>query len=212
METILLAAGLFVLVATADYIRYALQDHRYRYVSRETYILYILGIIATISLFHMELSSFFSGRWQTEVVFTLVAFVAPLISSFALQRNQVRVCLTILRTGKCFEPAYIFVKSKEVLFQQLLFLVLAVSVSREISHDFSAFLLYILIIAIIQIPLMLHVERFWKYLFGLGFIFIATIFYYTYIQLGMFWPAVYIHALFYAFIWLVLSDPTLEND
>ncbi len=208
MEQILLAAGIFSFIFGLDYLRYLLFPATYRYVSYETYILYIIGVVATFVVFIDEISLFIGDRLHVELIYLFILFFTALGCSIAMKRHGVNICTTILRSYKCISPLYVLIKTKELLLQQTLFVVLAVGVSREIGTGFWAVLTFILVSLLVQIPIMLHVKHFWRYLY-LGIMgFASVIFFYTYVSLELFWPAMYVHAVIYTFIWLSLADPS----
>ena len=210
MEQILLAAGIFVGVFSIDYLRFLLFPTTYRYVSYETYALYIVSFVASFIIFIDQITIFINDRLHVELTYLFILFFAALGSSLAMRRHGVNICTTILRSYKCISPLYVLIKTKEILLQQTLFVVLALAVSREIGTGFLGVVGFMLISLLIQIPIMLHVKHFWRYLYGGVMLFGSVIFFYTYVSLELFWPAVYVHAVIYTFIWLTLAEPS-EN-
>ena len=206
-----MAAGLFALVSTLDYVRYALSSSTYQYVSRETYLLYILAVMASLLLFLDEITAFIGQRFHVELFYLLLLFFVALFGSIAMKRQDIAICTRILRSYKCISPLYILVKSKEVLFQQIIFVMMALSVSREIGTGFYGVLTFILVSLVIHIPILLHVERFWRLTYGSVMVFASVIFFYTYVSLDLFWPAVYVHAIIYTFFWVSLAEPSTNE-
>lgn len=207
MTTLLLAVFIYTAAFLYDYIRYIRNPDTYRYVSRGTYHLFVTGLVITALLFHVELLQYFNNHYIYEIVMILGGYILMLIASWAILHSGERVCNVVLRSERCITPRYIWIKTKETLFQQLLLLVIALEVSKLISSGFWAVITFMVIVGILQIPQLLHVERFWRYLFIGVMPFIGAILYNCYIHMGYLWPALYVQALVYIFIWITFSDP-----
>ena len=208
MEQILLASGQFVGIFSIDYLRYWLKPASYRYVSYETYGLYVLGLIATLGLFLDEIIQFSDESFPVELFYLTLLFLVALVCSILLHRQEIHICTTMLRSYKCITPLYILIKTKEILTQQLLFLVIALGVSREIGDGFYGVLCFMLLSVLIQLPILFHMKQFWHYIYGGTMLFAAVIFFYTYNSLELFWPALYVHTVIHTFFWIALAEPS----
>lgn len=208
MTSILLVSFIYVAVYGVDTIRFELLKDRYKYVSRETYFLFLSGILALFAVFHMELTRFFSHNTYTELAFLLAIFSVSLFSSLVMYKTQAHVCYIITRSERCLVPFYVFVRALDLLFQQLAFLLLAIAVSRVTDISYLGYIVYGIILALTQIPVVLSSDTLWKYTFIIGIVVLSAPFYYTYTILGLLWPAAVLHTLMHVFIWIGLANPT----
>ena len=206
MHEILLVSAVITGVFAASCGCYLLRPDTHRYVSRETVLIYLIGLFLLSAGFHMELNGFFRDIWQTELLFISVLFFGALAASYGLYKQDVLVCVEMFRTERCIRPQYVLVKSLEILVVQVSLLLLALFVSREMDTTAPAIILLAIIALLTQLPRLLHVKRLWKAALFIGLTFLAVVSYHTYIHLGVFWPAAYLHALLYVFVWMGLAD------
>ncbi len=206
MTEILMVCGLYVFVYSFDYFRLWCNETRYKYVSYGTFWQFFGAILTLLYLFHMELDQYFSQNFASESFFLLFAYFFGLILSTCLYQTKERVCYQIGRAYKCLVPLYIAVKAKDLLFQQLCYLLLAIFVSREIGFGFDAALSYVVMLLIINIPMVIGATVDWKRYVLIGSALLAIPFFYTYTKLGLFWPAMYLHAILYVFVWITALD------
>tara|TARA_B100000745_G_scaffold271879_1_gene199504 strand:- start:721 stop:1413 length:693 start_codon:yes stop_codon:yes gene_type:complete len=206
MSNLILAVLLHISAFTLDYWHFLKKGNSYKYVSRETYaIFWTFGTLALL-LFHVELWNFFQHAWQEELLYVIFGYSALFLCCWGLMRSGGAICVTMRRTEHCINYHYVFVKSKEIFLQQLLFLVLAMEIYRLVDSGFWSVITFITVISLIQIPQLLHVERFWKVTFTLLTPLLGTIYYNSYMEIGHFWPALYLNVLVYMFIWVVFSE------
>ena len=213
MSGIITVCLLYAFVYSFDYFRLWYHGNRYSYVSYGTFWQFFTAVLALVYLFHMELKQYFSVNFGSEVFFLLFAYFFGLILSSLLYRHKERVCYQIGRAYKCLVPLYIAVKAKDLLFQQFSYLILAIFISREIGFGFDAALAYTLMLLVINIPVVIGATKIWKQYILFGSVILAIPFFYTYTKLGLFWPAMYLHAILYVFIWLTaLDDEEIAKD
>ena len=206
METLILASLLYLGAFSLDYLHFLWKQEDYRYVSRETYLIFMSFGIATLLLFHVELGNFFQYAWKEELAFILFGYLALLGCCWGLLRDGESICATMRRVEHCISYRYVFVKSKEILLQQLLYLVIAMELYRALDTRFYATLAFIAIISLLQIPQLLHVERFWLRVFVFLTPFLGVIYFNSFMEIGHFWPVLYLNVLVFMFIWVVFSD------
>ena len=207
MTNILLVSFIYVLVYAIDYGRFDILRKRYEYVSRETLFLFIFGILLLLGVFHMELATFFSHNITTEAAIILGSFSFSLLTTTILYKTDTKVCYTIVRSEHCLVPLYTFVKGKDILFQQLAFLLLALFVSHETGTTLLGYITYMLLLAITHIPIVLSsVNNKWKYGYIIGISLLSFPFFYSYTVLGLFWPAVILHGIISTFVWIAIAS------
>ena len=205
MLELLYAVLLYVVVFGIDYLFYVKQKDSYNYVSRRTYALFMLGQFAAIWLFY-DLFQPFLIHLPMEFVMISVFAGLLFIFTYQLTRERVFVCSMSSRSLRCLTPYYVFVKGAEIVFQQTIYLAIALSLASLLGIHVLTYVAYMVILLITHIVVILgggqSVVR--SLTFGL-FAITAPIFY-IFIEYELFWPAVYIHGIMYVFYWLTIAD------
>ncbi len=205
MTTLLTAVLLYILVFGADYLFYVKQEKSYKYISVQTYILFVIGQLAAIFLFYNEITSFFV-HWQSEVVFLLIFTAFLLLFTYVLMRDRLYVCSMSSRSLRCLTPWYVLVKGAEIVFQQLIYLMVALTLASLLGVHFYTYVAYILILLIMHIVVILGGGQSVVKSLTFGLFAISAPIFYVYTEMGVFWPAVYLHGVMYVFYWLTIAD------
>lgn len=205
MSNILIVVLIYVLVHGTDYLFYMKQKEAYNYVSRRTYALYIVGQIALISTFWAYYKAFFE-HIADELAALAILLGVLLFFTYQLVREQLLVCHVTSRTERCLTPKYVLIKGSEIVFQQLCYLAIALFLVEQVGYNILTFLAFLLILLIMHVPVVLscttHVSK--HLTFGIAIISAPIL--YIYIELGYFFPAVYLHTLLYVFYWVAFAD------
>ena len=210
MFDLIVVVVIYTVVFGTDYLFYLKMGNMYNYVSRRTYILFTLGIIAVISTQFSYFQPYFNNL-TTEIgaLLVITVFMTAIAAVFNSQSNL--ICNTASRTERCLTPGYVWVKGADLVFQQVSYLTIGLVLVSLLGGGLSAYVSFIVILTIIHTPVVLSTNKEIKYLLTIGVAIFSIPFLYTYTTLGLFWPALYIHALAYVFIWMAFADmdPTL---
>lgn len=205
MLTLLYAVALYVIVFGMDYLFYVKQGDQYNYVSRRTYLLFTAGQLLTIWLFFGLFKPFLSS-WLIELSFIGLFAALLVLFTHLLTKDKVYVCSVSSRTLRCLTPAYVLVKGSEIVFQQLVYLVIAFSLIELLGLNALTYLVYIVILFLTHIIVILGGGQSVVKTLTFGLIVIAAPVFYIFTEIGIFWPAVYLHSIMYVFYWLTFAD------
>lgn len=205
MITILLAVLLYVIVFGIDYLFYVKQKSVYEYVSRRTYGLFILGQLLVVGLFYDVFEPFFTYL-RLELIMLAIFSGLVCIFTYVLTREKTLVCSMNSRTLRCLTPNYVFVKGAEIMFQQLVYLVIAVSLASLLGIHSATYLLYIVILLVTHIVVTLGSGQAVVKSLTFGLFILAAPVFYIFTSVEAFWPAVYLHGLLYVFYWITFAD------
>ena len=205
MTTLLLAVALYVVVFGIDYLFYVKQKEAYLYVSRRTYLLFMGGQLVAIALFYPLFVSY-SVNFMTELLF-LAGFAGLLIFfTHQLTRDRVYVCNLESRSFRCLTPWYVWVKGAEIVFQQLVYITIALSLQSILGIHLGTYLLYIVILLISHTVLVLNCGKVVARRLSFGLFAISVPIFYIFTTYDVIWPAIYLHGIMYVFYWLIYAD------
>ena len=205
MIILLLAVALYVMVFGIDYLFYMKQRESYLYVSRRTYGLFMLGQITAIALFYPLFSSY-TVNFLTEFLF-LAGFAGLLIFfTHQLTKDRIYVCNMNSRSFRCLTPWYVWVKGSEIVFQQLIYAAIALSLQSILGIHLGTYLVYIVILLIIHTILVLNCGKAVAKQLSFGLFAIAAPIFYIFTTYDVIWPAIYLHGIMYVFYWLIYAD------
>lgn len=210
MTELLYAVLLYVVVFGIDYLFYVKQKDTYNYVSRRTYVLFMLGQFATVWLFYDPFKPFLL---HFPLEFVMISVFAGLLFLFTylLTRERVFVCSMSSRTLRCLTPYYVFVKGAEIVFQQMIYLAIALSLTSLLGIHFLTYIAYIVILLVIHIVVILGGGQSVVKSLTFGLFAISVPIFYIFTEHGVFWPAVYIHGIMYVFYWLLFANFDVES-
>jgi len=199
------AVSVYIVVFGIDYLFYLKQKHNYNYVSRRTFLLFVSGQIVVIWLFFGEFQPFIENIY-TELVFIGILVGVLLSFSYLVSRERTTIRTKMSRTDRNFTPGYVLVKGTDILFQQTAYAAIALSLVGILGLNITTFIGFLVILVIIHTPIILGTNRQVLYTLTLGLMVFSVPFLYTYSVLMLFWPAVYIHALAYTFMWMAFAE------
>lgn len=205
MEQLLSAVFLYVVVFGADYLFYVKQKESYRYVSRRTHILFIVAQIATIWYFYPVFKPYLAD-FYTEIAFLFVLVTLLFCFAYALVRDSLYVCQNSTRTLRCLTPYYVWVKGAEIVFQELIYLVIALSLVTLMGVHFYTYLAFIIVLLIMHVVVILGGGQSVIKSLTFGLLVISVPIFYIFTQMQLFWPAVYLHSIMYVFYWLIFAN------
>lgn len=205
MEQLLSASLLYVLIFGIDYLFYIHLKERYQYVSRRTWILFIFAQGIALWYFAPFFKPYFTNI-ITEVTLLGVLVGLLYLFAYALMRDNLYICQDSTRTLRCLTPFYVWVKGGEIVFQELIYLVIAYSLTSLLGLNLASYISFVIVLMIIHVVVILGGgQRVVKSLtFGLAGISVPI--FYIFVEMQLFWPAVYLHAIMYVFYWLVFAD------
>lgn len=203
------AIGIYLAVFGIDYLFYRYKGAAYEYVSRRTYILFTLGSILLLTLFWAYFKAFFIEIMIEIVPITLI-FVVMVLFSTILTRERLLVCHYSSRTERCLTPAYVLIKGADILFQQLTYALIALSLVSILGYHPYTYILFILILLTIHTPLVLHAPPASQKLLTFGMALLTVPILYFFVRMQLFWPAIYLHSLLYIFLWLSFANWEVE--
>ena len=205
MFELLVVVFIYSVVFGADYLWFRLNPRTYNYVSRGTYLTFLLGQLALIYLYFSRLQSFFNDL-TTEVVALSILLGALIAFTVVFHVNHLKICHGTTRTELCLTPGYLFVKGADIMFQQLCFLLIALIIKDIVEIGALRYLLFAVVVLIMHTPLEIGIGKQWFQFYIFFSIVLTAPFFYTYTSLELFWPALYIHTLGYVGMWLALAD------
>ncbi len=210
MINILVAVFIYAVVFLADYLFYVKRPASYRYTSLLNFFLFVGGQITLFLVFFDTLKPFFL-HYKSEFFYLACLLVASLVFSRELIKDKLFVCHLTSRTERCLTPSYVAVKGMEIGFQQLTYLVIALSLVKILGFNILAFIAFIQILLIMHTPIIISCNKqvVSRLTFGIGVL--AAPILYIFIEIGYFFPAVYLHALMYVFYWVTFADFQAEN-
>lgn len=205
MLDILLAVLVFTVVFLTDYLFYVKQKSAYNYVSLRTYALFLLGQGVLIAIFFDKLHPYFQ-HLKAETVFLTVLLLVMVLFAHILMKDRLLVCHIMSRTERCLTPGYVMVKGAEIVFQQLTYLVIALTLVEIMDYTILTFIAFIQILLIMHTPVIISSSKnvISRLTFGIGVI--AAPILYVFISVGYFFPAVYLHGIMYVFYWVTFAD------
>lgn len=205
MVELLLAVFLYVVVFGIDYLFYVKQKDAYNYVSRRTYVLFMLGQFTAIWLFYDLFKPFLDDLL---LEFVMISIFAGLLFIFAylLTKDKILVCSLSSRTLRCLTPYYVFVKGAEIVFQQLIYLVIALSLASILGIHLLTYLVYIVILLVTHVVVILGGGQNVVKSLTFGLFAISVPIFYIFTSVEVFWPAVYLHGIMYVFYWVTFAD------
>lgn len=209
MEHLFSAVLLYVIVFGADYLFYVKRKSAYSYVSRRTYALFIGGQVAAVGIFYPLYKPFLMHLW-TEVTLLAILLCVLFIFTYALVRDRLYVCSNGSRTLRCLTPYYVCVKGAEIVFQQLIYVAIALSLADVFGVHFYTYLMYMVVLLLTHIVVILGGGQAVVKSLTLGLALISVPIFYVFTQMELFWPAVYLHSIMYVFYWLALADFDVE--
>lgn len=195
----------YTFVFGVDYLRYRSNPLTYQYVSRRTYLLFLVGILPIIYLFYTDFESFFEHIY-TEIALISLLLAMMLLFSYLLSRERLLVCHTSSRTERCLTAGYVLTKGKEIMFQQFCYAGVAFSLVTLLGSGFWTYVGYIVILLIMHTPVILSMNVSAASRLTLGILVMAAPLFYIFIEVQHFWPSMYLHALLYVFLWLTFAD------
>jgi len=205
MTTLLLAVALYMIVFGIDYLFYVKQKEAYLYVSRRTYLLFMGGQISAITLFYPLFSSY-AVNFRTELFF-LAGFAGLLIYfTHQLTKDRVYVCNLESRSFRCLTPWYVWVKGSEIVFQQLIYITIALSLQSMLGIHLGTYILYIVILLVSHTVLVLNCGKAVAGRLSFGLFAISVPIFYIFTTYDVIWPAIYLHGIMYVFYWLIYAD------
>ena len=205
MIELFIAVAIYLVVFGIDYMFYAKQKGFYEYVSRRTYLLFMSGQFLVIYLFYDQFKPFIES-WSTELTFMSVFAGLLVFFTYQMTHDRVYVCDISSRTMRCLTPGYVLVKGSEIVFQQLVYLAIALSLTSLFGIDFFTYIVYIGLLLLIHIIVILGNIKYVAQLLTFGLFAITAPTLYVFTELQLFWPAVYIHGIMYIFYWLMYAD------
>lgn len=205
MEQLLSATLLYILIFGADFLFYVKLKDSYSYVSRRTYALFILGQICAIWYFYPILQPYIDNIVSELLLLAVFAGILFMFA-YALIRDQLYVCSNGSRTLRCLTPFYVLVKGAEIVFQELIYLVIAVSLASLLGVNFLTYLAFTLILLIIHIVVIIGGGQSVVKSLTFGLFAISVPIFYIFIEMQLIWPAVYLHSIMYVFYWLMIAD------
>jgi hypothetical protein len=202
MINLVLVTLIFLTFFGLDYWWYKKDKQHYQYVSRRTYLLFIVGQISLVAVFYASFEPFLQTV-LTEIVLISTLNIFFLLFSYILSREKLLVCHYSSRTERCLTPYYVQVKGTEIVLQQLAYAVIAYEIVQILNTGWVAYLTYVALLLVIHTPLVLSTNppAFQRLTFGI--LAISAPIYYIYTELNVFWPAIYLHVLLYVFLWLM---------
>lgn len=205
MSILLTVCGLYVVVFGVDFLRYLHNKDKYNYVSWETWSLFALAQAVVIFVYFPVFKPFFE-HFLSEMVFIAILTSFLFLFTYALMRDSLYVCYDSTRTLRCLSPAYVFVKGGEIVFQELCYLVIAYAITAILGLNIASYLAFVVILMLIHVVVILGGgQRVIKSL-TLGLFLISVPIYYTFMEIGHIWPAIYLHSIMYVFYWLIFAD------
>lgn len=210
MSNILIVVLLFTFVFGVDYLFYVKQKSAYSYSSVQTLVLFLSGQIVLYLLFFDQLAPYIANL-RIEFFYLLVLFIATVGFTYALVKDHLLVCHVTSRTERCLTPFYTVVKGSEIGFQQLSYLVIALSLVEILGYTLLTFIAFIQILLIMHTPVILSCNKpvVSRLTFGIGVL--AAPILYIFISIGYLFPAIYLHTLLYVFYWLTFADFERNN-
>ena len=205
MIEILYAVALYVIVFGIDYLFYVKQKIRYEYVSRRTYFLFIAGQITAVWLFY-DVFKQFVAQFPTELLFVSVLAGLLILFTYAMTRDKVYVCNLGSRSFRCLTPWYVVVKGAEIIFQQLIYLVIALSLVSLMGINLGTYTVYVFILLVAHVIVIVGCTRTIAKRLTFGLFAISIPIFYIFTAQGILWPAVYLHGIMYVFYWLLFAD------
>lgn len=210
MIDVLLAVLIFTAVFLVDYLFYVKQRARYKYVTLHNYFLFIGGQLAILLVFFDKLLPYFL-HFRLEFFYLTLLMIATVGFTYTLVKDHMFVCHITSRTECCLTPGYVFVKGAEIVFQQLTYLVIALTLVEVMGFTILTFIAFIQILLIMHTPVIISCNKpvVSRLTFGIGVI--AAPILYIFVEVGYFFPAVYLHTLMYIFYWLTFADFERNN-
>lgn len=205
MNTILLASLVYIVTFGLDYLFYVKLKSTYNYVSRRTYVLFIIAQATSAALFLPYYQPFLE-HFVTEVVMLAIITLFLYIFSYALIRDRLKICSMSSRSLRCLSPGYVLVKGAEIVFQQLIYAIIAFSLVEYIGLHFYTYIAFVLILLSIHVAAIVGGKQQVVKSLTLGLALISVPSFYIYTEIGHFWPAIYLHSLLYVFYWLIIAD------
>lgn len=205
MITLLSAVLVYVVVFGIDYLFYVKHKDTYKYISLRTYMLFVAGQVAVIGIFYKQLAPFLV-YWQSEVAFLSIFTAFLLLFTYVLIRDQLHICSMSSRSLRCLTPWYVLVKGAEIVFQQLIYLVIALTLTSLLGLHFYTYIAYMLILLIIHVVVIIGGGQSVVRSLTFGLFAISVPIFYLYTEMQVFWPAVYLHSIMYVFYWLTIAD------
>jgi len=205
MTELLFAVAIYVVVFGIDYLFYTKQKKTYQYVSRRTYVLFMTGQIAVFWLFYEHFQTH-TSLLLTELVF--VSIFAGLLLLFARQltKDKVYVCNINERSYRCLTPWYVLVKGAEIVFQQMIYMVVAHSLADLLGVSILSYITFVVILLIMHSVIILGCSKANIKQLSFGIIALSVPIFYIFTSLDMLWPAVYLHGILFVFYWITFSD------
>ena len=195
----------YTIVFLTDYLFYVKQPSSYVYVSRRTWLLFTAGQASIIVLFWADFQPYIAHAW-TELLFLGLLTSVVTYFTYALNKENAPVCYVTARTERCLSPGYVIVKGSEIVFQQLVYVAIAVSLVTVVGLHWLTYVLYMIILSIIHAPVVIDMDRSVRKILVFGLTVISAPIFYVYAELQYFFPAVYLHSMMYVFYWLTFAD------
>jgi hypothetical protein len=164
-----------------------------------------MGQIVAIALFYPLFSSY-TVNFITEFLF-LAGFAGLLIFfTHQLTKDRIYVCNPNSRSFRCLTPWYVWVKGAEIVFQQLIYATIALSLQSILGIHLGTYLVYIVILLVSHTVLVLNCDKAVAKQLSFGLFAIAAPIFYIFTTYDVIWPAIYLHSIMYVFYWLIYAD------
>lgn len=201
----------YLLVYTADYLRFVRNKLSYNYVSWETVALFLGGQVVIFAWYFLYFKDLLANAVVEGVLIgALLATLMIVAKQFYVE--QYPMCTVGSRTERCLSLGYIIVKGTDIMFQQMVYFVLAVTLSSSLGDSALFYGLFLVILCIIHTPIILSNSQLTAQLLTLGIAVMAIPIAYIYTELTLLWPAVYLHVLLYFFYWITFSEHGTQNS
>lgn len=202
---LLTLVAIFSAVFLIDYAVYAHNPAQYSYVSRRTLLLFLGGKVFVVWYF-WDVFLNFSSNWTSEIICIAILWSLLMLFTALLSRERQRVCHTESRSERCLTPMYVLVKGEEIGFQQVVYLGVALSLIPLFGTGFWAYSAYTFVLLIMHSPVVYSMNTAAMTRLTFGLCAISAPIFYSFTELQLLWPAIYLHAIMYVFLWLTFAD------
>lgn len=205
MTMVLLAIIVYAAIFLADYMFYVKHGVSYRYVSRRTWCLFTVGQILILAIFFKPFGPFLQHIY-VELGFLALLTILISLFTYILTKEQEPVCFISSRTEHCLNPEYVFVKGTEIVFQQLTYCAMALSLLSLLGNYWYTYIIFVFLLIAVHTVVVIGSDINIRKILTFGIAVIAAPCMYIFIEIGWFFPAVYLHSLMYVFYWLTFAD------
>lgn len=205
METLLIPIAIYLGIYAIEWIVWHVKKGQISYVSWETLLTFLIGIVVLIYIFNDIVSKkqFLS---LNEALPTLLLFGALSAAIYTFHVEHRRICTIGGRVEACISEYYLTIKAVEIVFQQLIYLIIVTELLSLPVDLVYKYLFFVLIVVFLHIPVYLRVSTEKGKFFAVGSLLISVPIFYVFSSFELFWPALYVHALLYVFYGLIFSN------